>query len=336
MDKKYDVAALSAICVDIQIAAEDATIEKHGLKKGFTNSVSAATLAGLLVASDNSRTTGSPGGNVSAGIALRGGNVALIGKIANDDNGRFFASRAAAHGIDYTPLLSTNKDTVTTCAAVLITPDKERTFAFLSGAGVELSPEDIDAKIIAQSKITYLDSYLWLSEQGKAAVHHAAELARTSGGKVAIALNDAEVVSQNREAFLSLAKSHGNILLGDQREFSRLLGTSTFEETVEAVHKLGCIASITAGAKGAYIVHDGTVTHIPSRGMPEKIVDTNGAGDQFAAGFLYGLAQGKTPAEAGHQGAHWAADVIQHAGAEPRVGKNAPPAPPTGPKSRLA
>ena len=325
-EKHYDIVALSAICVDIRIESTDATLKKHNLKKGLSNPVSAQVLQEILSGHDNAhRTTGSPGGNVTAGIALRGGKAALVGKIANDDHGQYYAKRAKEHGIHYTPSLSTNKGTVTTCAAALITPDKERSFAFLPGAGAELAPEDIDHGLISKAKITYLDSYLWLSETGKDAVHHAAEHAKRAGSKVAIALNDAHVVAQNQAAFLKLVKSHGDILVGDQQEFANLLGTKTFEETVEALHKIGCTASITAGAKGAYVVHGGNLDFIPSRKVAkENIVDTNGAGDQFAAGFLYGLASGKHPVEAGHIGAGWAADVIQHAGAEPRIGKNAP------------
>jgi sugar/nucleoside kinase (ribokinase family) len=322
-EKKYDVVALSAICVDIQIMAEESVLKRHKIQKGFTNSVSAKTLARIMEGTQGLKTTGSPGVNVAAGIALRGGVSGLIGKIANDDHGKFFADRAKGHGIDYTPVISTQEKTVTTCAVIVTTPDKERSFAFLSGAGLELAPEDVDHALIAKAKITYLDSYLWLSPSGKDSVHHAAEHAKKAGSRVAIALNDANVVERNSVAFLALARSHGDILLGDQREFMKLFGTKTLEETVNAIHKLGCIAAITAGKDGAHVVHGGTVTHIPANKIA-NIVDTNGAGDQFAAGFLYGLAQGKTPADAARQGAAWASDIIQHMGAEPKVGKNAP------------
>ncbi len=323
-EKKYDVVALSAICVDIQIMADESVLKKHKLQKGFTNAVNAKSIERLTKGTQGLKTTGSPGGNVTAGIALRGGASALIGKIANDNNGKFFAARASAHGIAYTPVISTNAKTVTTCAVIVTTPDKERSFAFISGAGLELTPEDVDHTLIAKAKITYLDSYLWLSASGKDSVHHAAALAKKSGSKVAIALNDANVVERNSAAFLALARSHGDILLGDQREFMKLFGTSTMEETVQAIHALGCIAAITAGAQGAYVVYDGIVTHIPANKVA-NIVDTNGAGDQFAAGFLYGLAQGKSVPDAARQGASWASDIIQHMGAEPKVGKNAAP-----------
>jgi sugar/nucleoside kinase (ribokinase family) len=322
--KTYDIVALSAAAVDISILADDALIDNHGLKKGLTNNVTAETLASILRDnSDATRTPGSPGVNVVAGIALRGGSAALIGKIANDEHGNFFAQRLQSHGVGYTPLLHDEKAAATTCIAVITTPDKERTFAFAGSAGQSLSPEDVDRQLLDKAKIVYLDSYLWLSQSGKDAVHHAADEAKKTGGKVALALNDAHVVGNSREGFLALAASHADILLGDKNEFMTLFGTKTLEDTIEAVKKLGCTAAITAGAEGAYVVENGASTHIPVKKV-EKIVDTNGAGDQFAAGFLYGLVQGKSAEQSGHIGSQWAADVIQHRGPEPQVGKNKP------------
>ncbi|HYD17333.1 MAG TPA: adenosine kinase [Patescibacteria group bacterium] len=320
--KKYDVVALGAIVVDLQGTADDAHLEAHGIKKGLSNLVSHETVAKV---SDNriaARTPGGPGTSVAAGVALRGGSSALIGKIANDDHGNYLAARLQGHGIEFTPLLSSS--TGTTAVLALTTPDRERSFAFAAGASMELTPEDIDAKLIAQAKITYLDSYLWLTPNGKDTVHHAADLAKQNGGKVALALNDAHVVAANQPGFLALATSHADILVGDRGEFMALFKTVTLEETLEKMKALGVTAAITAGAAGAYIVEDGTVTHVPAKTIDKTlIVDTNGAGDQFAAGFLYGLAQGKPAAEAGGIGAEWASDVIRHFGAEPKTGKNA-------------
>ncbi len=327
MTKKYDVVALSAICVDIQLKADDAHLESHGVKKGLSNLVTPQTVADIVAGHAPHISPGSPGANVAAGVALRGGNAALIGKIANDVHGNFFKTRVQNNGIAFTPLLSANDETATTAVLVMTTPDKERTFAFASGAGYELQPEDIDAALIGNAKITYLDSYLWLSQTGKDAVHQAAELAKQSGGLVALALNDAGVVGRNQPAFLALAKSHADILVGDQKEFATLFGTATLEDTMDAIKASGKTASMTMGAKGAYIFEAGAAVHVPANPIArEKIIDTNGAGDQFAAGFLYGLASGKSPVDAGKQGADWATDIIQHMGAEPQVGRNAAPA----------
>jgi sugar/nucleoside kinase (ribokinase family) len=328
-EKLYDVVALTAVCVDIRVESTDAALKEYGVVKGDSTVVSAETLKKILIGHENDRAAGSAGGNVAAGISLRGGKSAIIGKIANDANGAFFARRVTQNDIHYEPVYSTNKDTATTAVAALITPDKERSFAFLPGAGAELTAEEVESQrgLIAQAKVTYLDSYLWLSESGRAAVQHATELARESGSRVAIAINSANVVAQNQAGFLALIQK-GDIIAGDESEFATLLGTTSIEESAQKLNALGVTASITAGAKGAYVVDAGTVNFVPSLKVPkEKIVDTNGAGDSFASGFIYGLANGKNAVEAGQQGATWAAAVIQHAGAEPRVGKNALPAP---------
>lgn len=319
-EKKYDVVAVGAITVDMQMEAADELLAKHGIEKSLSNVVTLERLEALVENAFLLKSAGGPGSNVVTGIASRGGSAALIGKIGNDPHGQFFHERMELHGVSYTPLLPANEDTPTTSILVLMTPDRERTFAALLGAGVELCPEDIDHSLISQAKVVYLDSYLWLSDTGREAIFHAAETASRHGAIVAIALNDARIVAQNREALLALAQAHGDILLGDRREFMALFGALTLEDAFEAVKGLGCLASVTAGAKGAYACENGLVLHIPPQTV-EKIVDTNGAGDQYAAGFLYGIARGMSAAESGAIGAAWAAEIIQKVGAEPEIRK---------------
>ncbi len=310
----------------MQLTAQDADLAAHGLKKGFSNLVSAKAAAEIAGGLQCSRNPGGPGTNVATGVALRGGSVALTGKIANDDNGKFITQRMQDHGVDFMPLLPDDPATGTTVILALTTPDKERSFAFAPGASMQMKPEDIDAALLAQAKITYIDSYLWQTENGRETVHHAAETARQSGGRVVLALNDAHLVAQHRVAILALATSHADILVGDKGEFMALFGTGTVADTAAEIGKLNITASITAGAQGAYVVENGITTHIPVQKIDKtKIVDTNGAGDQFAAGFIYSLSQGKSAVEAGETGSKWAGDIIQHFGAEPKVGKNAPP-----------
>jgi sugar/nucleoside kinase (ribokinase family) len=303
--KTFDVVALSALCVDIQSAVPDAELARHKLVKGLSNPVSPETVHAIQLADDALKTPGSPGGNVVGGIALRGGKAALIGKIGTDSHGVFLTQRLQKHDVAFTPVVA-GDGTATSSVLVLTTPDKERSFAFSNGAGLKLAPEDIDENLIKQAKITYLDSYLWLSDSGQDAVHHAAALAKRYDSKVALALND-------------------DILVGDGKEFMALFNTQTIEETLDKLVQGGFTAALTVGAKGAYVIENGTVAHVPAKKV-ENIIDTNGAGDQFAAGFLYGLAQGKSAADSGAIGAAWASDIIQHRGAEPRIGKNALPA----------
>lgn len=320
--KPFDVVALGAIAVDLQVEAHENTIDDHGLQKSFTNTVSPEKQA-IIAASGGTlvlRAAGGAGGNVVCGIAAHGGSAALVGKIGNDDHGQFYANRMREHGVHYQPLLPADGTIPTTSIMVLMTPDRERTFAFVPGAGVHLTPDDIDESLIAQAKIVYLDAYLWLSETGRHTVHHAADVAKGLGTKVAIAINDAKLTEINRVALLDLAQKHGDIIVGDRREFMALMGTDNLDDAFALAKTLlpHCVISVTAGAKGALIFDQGTVTAVPAVKV-EKIADTNGAGDQFAAGLLHGLATGKTPVEAAHQGAHWAAEIIQKIGAEPHL-----------------
>ncbi len=319
-DKIYDVVSIGSVAVDLQLDAPDSLIEEHGIQKSFSNMITREKQDLMFKdrTADLRKSAGGPSSNVAMGVAAHGGSAALIGKVSNDDHGNFFTSRMLAHGVSFLPLLPANDNMPTTSILVLMTPDRERTFAAVLGSGVHLAPEDIDRDIIAKAKIVYLDSYLWLSDAGRETVHHAAAVAKQLGAKVAIGINDARVVEQNREAFQALIKSHGDIILGDRREFMTLFNTQTIEEAFDEARKLGCIASVTAGGKGSYALENGVVSHIGTQKV-DKIVDTNGAGDQYAAGFLYGLAQGLPAAEAGEIGSKWAAEIIQKIGAEPEV-----------------
>src|SRR5690606_17502983 len=140
---------------------------------------------------------GGPGVNVASGVALRGGKSVVIGKIANDENGRFITQRFAQNGVQYTPALSTDPATGTTAVLVIATPDKARSFAVAAGASMVLGPEDVDEELIKRAKSAYLDGYLRLTENGKEAVHHAAAAGKKSGGQVAIAPNDAKLIEKN-------------------------------------------------------------------------------------------------------------------------------------------
>lgn len=323
--KIYDIVALSAACVDIQIAGDDELLVLCGMKKGLSNAVAPETLGAILGGNVLGKSPGSPGINVTSGVSLRGGAAALIGKIANDDLGAFLTKRVTDNGTAYTPVIT--EDAATGCLAAVTTSDKERTFAFLPDAACyRLAPEDIDETLIAQSKLVYLDAFLWLSESGRAAIRHAAEIAKKNDTKVVMALNNADLVAHNREAFFAFACKYADILVGDRREFMALLDEQHLGKALLTLNDYRFTASLTMGAQGAYILHAGELTAIPAQKLSaEEVIDTNGAGDQFAAGFLFGIAQGKTAKESGLQGAAWASDVIRHLGAEPKVGRNAPP-----------
>jgi fructokinase len=324
-EKMYDIVAVSSVCVDIQILADDALLAANGLKKGISNPLDAEKLAAILSLPAVSQSPGSPGVNVTSGISLRGGRAALIGKTGQDAMAQYLSQRIRDNGTAFTAVVDT--DDPTTVLAAITTPDKERSFAFPEqGAGYKLTPDDIDENLIAQSKMLYLDAFLFLTENGRATARHAADIALRHDTKIVLALNNAELVRNNRAVFMDMAKTYADILVGDQHEFKALFDTPHLGMAIMGANDRHLTASITMGSAGAYILANGTMHMINAQKIArEDIVDTNGAGDQFAAGFLYGLACGKSPAESGAQGAQWASDVIRHMGAEPKVGKNAAP-----------
>lgn len=322
MNKLYDVVALCSAAVDIQMPSHDERLSSFGLKKGLSNSVTAEQQAAILNNQSFAQSPGSAGGNVAMGIALHNGKSGLIGKVANDNAGAFFTERVQSHGVNFMPSLC--DDLPTTSILVLTTPDAERTFAVVNGAGSALSPEDVDAGLISAAKITYIDSYLWATNQGEETIRHSAQLAKLSEGRLAIALNDVNITRQYRDKIMSLICDSSSILVGDEKELQALLNTSNAEETTKAILSLGCTAAFTQGKNGAYVT-DGShgFFHVPAHKV-DNVIDTSGAGDQFAAGFLYGLAQGKTVVASAQMGTDWAAAVIQHMGAEPQTQKNLP------------
>lgn len=321
--KKYDVVAVGAVCVDIQIRADEDFLAAHGMKKGLLVKTDAAGHARMLAgAEDALKTSGGAATNVVVGIALRGGRAGLMGKVAGDAHGRFFSERVQALGVDFTPLVSGEPGAATSTIAVVTTPDKQRSFALAGGAAYDFGPEDVDPDMIRQARIVYLDSFLWLSGSGKAAVHHAAEIARAAGARIAVSLNNEDIIAANQKDYRAFVERFGDITMGDRKENMALYAASDVDGVLSAIHAHpGLVAAVTAGGAGSQIVSDGAAVAIPRKDVP--IVDTTGAGDQYAAGFLYGLANGLPHEDCGRQGASWAADALQHRGGEPRVGINA-------------
>ncbi len=320
--KPHDVAALATMAVDIQLRVEEDYLSQHTLQKGLNNDITSDQMARMIAGKDLVRSPGGAGGNVVTGIAIRGGKSALIGKIANDNDGRFFAERVCGHGVSFFP--SIDPDHPTTSILVMTTPDAERTFAVLRGAGSHIQPEDVDTHAIASAKVCYIDSYIWPAPHGEDVIRHAAAIAKDSGSVLAIALNDVNITREFRSKMLGLISAQPCIIVGDQNELMTLLDTRTLEETYDAVKALGCITAFTHGKHGAYVT-DGThpFVHVPAL-IVKNVVDTSGAGDQFAAGFLYGLCQGKDPVDSALIGHTWASAVIQHMGAEPQLSGNGP------------
>jgi sugar/nucleoside kinase (ribokinase family) len=315
--KIYGLTAIGNALVDVLAYTDEAFImaqESKGMKKGamiLIDKPRSKEIYGLI--ENPQQMSGGSAANTLSGFASFGGKGAFIGKTAEDKFGKIFRADLARQGLAYTtPPLKLKE--ATGLSYILVTPDGERTMNTYLGANEYFSPADIDEKIVAASKIILLEGYLYDRPGAKAAFEKAADVARAHGTKVAFSLSDYRCVERHHEDFVRIFNSGVDIVFANQREIRALTLKDDFNEAVEAVKQMCETIVLTRGAKGATIIHKGTPHHIPPA-KAEKLVDTTGAGDAFAAGTLYGLSQGMDPAASGRLGAAAAAKTIAHMGA---------------------
>ena len=319
---KYGVVAVGNALVDVLSHASEEFIaeqkEKYGMEKGAMTLIDEPRAVELYSQMQAGiETSGGSAGNTMAGIASFGGKGGFIGKVADDELGKIFRHDLVSMGIqfDTQPLIMGSK---TGRCLILVTPDAQRTMNTFLGASVELTPEDIDTNLIAQGQITYLEGYLFDKDTAKAAFIAAAEAAHEAGHRVALTLSDPFCVDRHRSDFLRLVESHIDILFANEEEIKSLYMQENFDDAVSAVSKHVEVAAITRGEKGAIIISKGETIEIAAEPV-DKVIDTTGAGDQFAAGFLYGFTEGKDLATCGKLGAIAAAEVISHLGPRPET-----------------
>jgi sugar/nucleoside kinase (ribokinase family) len=252
-----------------------------------------------------------------AGIASLGGNGVYVGKVFDDRLGKVFAQSMASLGMTFTTAPA-NKGSSTATCMIAVTPDGQRSMSTYLGACRELVPDDIDNKQIAAARILYIEGYLWDEENAKQASRKAIAAAKSAGGRIALSLSDSFCVGRFRDEFLGLLDKDVNILFANEDEAKALFEQDDFDGVVAAAKKWGGIAALTRSAKGCVIVEEGQVHEIPAAPVA-RVIDTTGAGDQFAAGFLYGITHGKGLADCGRLGALAAAEVISHYGARPET-----------------
>ncbi|MCB1783957.1 MAG: adenosine kinase [Alphaproteobacteria bacterium] len=316
------VVAVGNALVDVLTQVPDEFINeqssKYGMERGAMTLIDEPRAVELYSQMPKGlETSGGSAANTMAGFASFGGKGGFIGKVADDALGRVFTKEIRDLGIDYNtqPLLM---GSATGRCMILVTPDAHRTMNTFLGASVELSPVDVDESLIYNAEITYLEGYLFDRPQAKEAFITAAQYAHEAGHRVALTLSDPFCVDRHRHDFLNLVQNHVDILFANEEEIKSLYLQDNFEDAAAAVDKHCEIAILTRSEKGAYIVSKGQ--HIVVPAVPvEKVVDTTGAGDQFAAGFLYGFTQGKSLEECGKLGAIAAAEVISHLGPRPLV-----------------
>ena len=313
---RFDVTAIGNAIVDVLAKADDALLAEHKLPKGGMSLIDAPTAERLYaVMGPGVEASGGSAANTIAGIAALGGKTAYIGKVADDQLGKVFTHDIRAVGVSYTtPPLEGGLPTAR--CLIFVTPDAQRTMQTFLGATSQLNPEDVDMNAIKASKVLYLEGYLWDQPQAKKAMREAAVEAKRAGVKVSLTLSDSFCVARFRDEFKELIKNHVDILFANESEILSLYEVTDFDAALQAVRNDAEIAALTRSEKGSVVVN-GDEVHVIDAVKGVKVVDTTGAGDAYAAGFLYAFTQGRDLATCGRLGGVMAAEVISHMG--PRV-----------------
>ncbi|HVP84590.1 MAG TPA: adenosine kinase [Rhizomicrobium sp.] len=316
--KPFDVAAIGNAIVDVIAPIDDAFLLKHNIAKGVMTLIDEFRALTLHEAFPQSREiAGGSAANTMAGVASFGGTGLFVGRVKDDRLGESFAVSMAKTGIDYSTKMATS-GAATACCLIAVTPDGQRSMNTYLGASRELDSSDIDEEKIARAKVLYIEGYLWDAPDAKAAITKAIAIAKRAGNKVAFTLSDPFCVGRWREEFVNLWKNDIDILFANEEEAKALFEVEHFDEALQAARQSPGILALTRSEKGC-VVASGNELHVLDAEPIAKVVDTTGAGDQFAAGFLYGLTHGKRLDHCGRLGAIAAAEVISHYGARPEV-----------------
>ena len=316
--KQFDVAALGNAIVDVIAPTDDAFLLKHNIAKGVMTLIDEFRAQTLYEALPETREiAGGSAANTMAGVASFGGNGLFVGRVKDDRLGESFAASMAKTGIDYSTRMA-NAGAATACCLIAVTPDGQRSMNTYLGASRELAPSDIDEEKIAHAKVLYIEGYLWDAPDAKAAINKAIAATKRAGHKVALTLSDPFCVGRWREDFLNLWKNDLDILFANEEEAKALFEVEDFDAALQAARQTDGILALTRSEKGC-VVANGKELHILDAEPVARVVDTTGAGDQFAAGFLYGLTRGQPLDRCGRLGAAAAAEVISHYGARPET-----------------
>ncbi|MDA0340379.1 MAG: adenosine kinase [Proteobacteria bacterium] len=317
-NKTMDVTGIGNAIVDVIARTDDAFLTDNAIEKGAMNLVDAERSNAIYERmGPGIEMSGGSAANTIVGLASLGGQGAFIGKVKEDSFGKVFRHDIIAAGVRFETGLSTSGPPTASCL-VLVTGDAQRSMNTHLGACVDLGPEDVDEDLIRASKTIYLEGYLWDPPRAKEAFLKAAAIAHGSGGQVALSLSDPFCVGRHRDEFLQLVERHVDILFANEDEITSLYQVSDFDSALQAVRGHCDTVALTRGAKGSVVLSGGEV-HVLDAEPVGKVVDTTGAGDLYAAGFLYGYTQQMDPARCGRLGGIAAAEIIGHYGARPEA-----------------
>lgn len=313
-----DVLAVGAALVDILGRCDEDFLAQNGLTKSHMHLIDADRAAALEEQlGETDMVSGGSVANTCLGIASFGGSAAFLGCVKNDWMGEFFASDLGRAGVFYTQLAS-HSDAATGRCYCLITPDGERTMCTYLGASGDFGTKAVESAMVSGAKILFVEGYIWDTPDRAAAVDLLIKAQKAQGGQVALTLSDAWCADKYRDIFMGYCRDGVvDILFGNEAEITTLLQAADFDAALDQARSLAGTVVLTRGANGATMLRGAETVHVAAVPI-EKLVDATGAGDQFAAGFLYGYVKGASLQQAGQLGAIAAAEVISHIGARPQ------------------
>ena len=317
-----DVVVVGSALVDVLAYSSDGEISRIGLEKGAMTLVGLEEAARIYVEmGPATEVSGGSAANTAVGVAMLGGRAGYVGKVAEDELGEVFVHDITAAGVEIGQLAvakieGPGSDSATGRCLVLVSEEGERTMATHLGVASTLVPSDVDEDLISRAQVLYLEGYLWDVEDAKAAMRRAIEVAHRGEAMVALTLSDPFCVGRHQREFLDLLHGDLDMVFANEDEARLLFGSPSLEHALSCISETGVLAAITRGASGSVVVGAGEPAYIAAEPVT-SVVDTTGAGDLYAAGFLYALTHGREPGECAHMGGLCAAEVISHIGARP-------------------
>ncbi len=323
-DQPFDVVAVGNALVDVLAPATDADLESAGLVKGSMALVDHHRSASIYAAMGPTvEASGGSAANTAAGVAALGGRAAFLGRVADDAFGQVFVHDIRSVGVAFEPAAAPAAPavpgkSVTGHCLVLVTGDAERTMATHLGVASDFGPVDLHAGHLAAAQVLYLEGYLWEQPSAKAAMREAIEVAHAHDTSVALSLSDPFCVAHHQREFLDLVRDDLDMVFANEDEIKILFGAADLDAAAGSLGEAGILGVVTRGPAGCVVVSPAGVEAVAAEPV-ERVVDTTGAGDLFAAGFLYGITHGLAPRDSARLGGICAGEVISHLGARPEA-----------------
>jgi sugar/nucleoside kinase (ribokinase family) len=317
-EANFQVVGIGNALVDVIASVDDAFVEAHGFPRGAMTLIELDQAESIYADMPPAQeTSGGSCANTIAGLASFGASAAFIGRVRDDQLGNVYTHDLRSLGVHFEVAPATDGPATGRCL-IMVTPDAQRTQCTYLGASTFIAPEDVDPGVVARSQVTYLEGYLWDQPSAKDALRKAAAAARDANRRVALTLSDPFCVDRHRAEFRGLVEHEIDVLFANEAEICSLYEVDDFDVALQHVRNRCEIAALTRSERGSVVVA-GDEVHIVDAYPVDRLVDTTGAGDQYAAGFLYGLTQGLDLATSGRLGSAAAAEVISHFGARPLV-----------------